>query len=317
MTSSKRINKPLFYFLFVIMMGSSIVVQAQEIAGEVPEILEQQLEEMTEANEDMETEDDSYLQDLVHFLKEPLNLNYADEGLLKELHLLSPVQISNLISYRKLMGNFLSIYELQAIPSWDLELIRKLRPYITVAEKTLVLKSLNDRLKTGESTVLFRISQVLEKSKGYLSNSSNASNFYPGSPQKSLIRYKYKSGNLLQYGFTAEKDAGESFFKGAQKNGFDFYSAHFFVRKLGIIKSLAIGDFNVNMGQGLTQWQSIAFNKGAEIINAKRQSDVLRPYNSAGEMVFNRGVGITLQQKNWETASFLSYRKIDGNFHPG
>lgn len=317
LTSSKRINNLFFYFLFVMLMGISPAVLAQEVTGEPSAILEQQLEELTEANEDMETEDDSYLQGLVHFLKEPLNLNYADEGLLQELHLLSPVQISNLISYRKLLGNFLSIYELQAIPSWDLDLIRKLRPYITVAEKTLVFKSLKDRFKTGESTLLFRISQVLEKSKGYISNSSNATNFYPGSPQKSLIRYKNKSGNLLQYGFTAAKDAGEQFFKGAQKNGFDFYSVHFFVRKLGIIKSLAIGDFTINMGQGLTQWQSIAFNKGAEIINAKRQSDVLRPYNSSGEIVFNRGVGITIQQKKWETTTFISYRKIDGNFHPG
>ena len=119
----------------------------------------------------------------------------------------------------------------------------------------------------------------------------------------------------MQYGFTAEKDAGEQFFRGAQKNGFDFYSAHFFVRNLGIIKSLAIGDFSVNLGQGLTQWQSLAFNKGAEIINTKRQSDVLRPYNSAGEIDFNRGVGITLQKKNWETTGFVSYRKLDAGFN--
>ena len=39
---------------------------------------------------------------------------------LKQLNLLTPVQISNLLSYRKLLGNFLSIYELQAIPAWDL-----------------------------------------------------------------------------------------------------------------------------------------------------------------------------------------------------
>ena len=156
LTISKRINNLLFYFLFVMLMGISPAVLAQEVTGEPSAIIEQQLEELTEANEDMETEDDSYLQGLVHFLKEPLNLNYADEGLLQELHLLSPVQISNLISYRKLLGNFLSIYELQAIPSWDLDLIRKLRPYITVAEKTLVFKSLKDRFKTGESTLLFR-----------------------------------------------------------------------------------------------------------------------------------------------------------------
>jgi hypothetical protein len=241
-------------------------------------------------------------------------LNYADAGLLAQLHLLSPVQISNLLSYRKLLGNFLSIYELQAIPTWDMELIRQIKPYIIVSQKTAVVQSLHKRLKNGNHTFLIRSVRVLEKSKGYLLNRDSVKNYYPGSPQKILLRYKYKSGNLLQYGFTAEKDAGEQFFKGAQKQGFDFYSAHLFIRDLGIIKSLAIGDFAVNLGQGLTQWQSLAFNKGGQIINAKRQSEILRPYNSAGEIAFNRGVGITLQKKNWESTGFISYRKLDAGF---
>ena len=303
------------FSVFLFLIGNSDAVKAQETPDEPPATVQQQLEDLTAANEDVETEDDAYLQEMQHFLKEPINLNYADAGLLEQLNLLSPVQISNLLSYRKLLGNFISIYELQAIPAWNLQLIRRIRPFITIAQKTDVFQSLNERLKKGNRTLLFRATQTLERSKGFLLDSSDAKNFYPGSPQKVLVRYKYKSGNLLQYGFTAEKDAGEQFFRGAQKSGFDFYSAHFFVRNLGIIKSLALGDFSVNLGQGLTQWQSLAFSKGAEITNTKRQSDVLRPYNSAGEIDFNRGVGITLQKKNWETTAFLSYRKLDAGFN--
>lgn len=282
---------------------------------ETPTIVEQQLEDLTATNDDAVTEDDSYLQEMRYFIKHPINLNYADAGILEQLQLLSPIQLSNLISYRKLLGNFLSIYEIQAIPGWDLRVIRKIRPFITVDQKTEVFNSLGKRLKKGQHSLLVRETRVLEKSRGYLLDSSVANNYYPGSPDKILIRYKYKFGNLLQYGFTAEKDAGEQFFKGAQKNGFDFYSAHFFVRNLGMIKSLAIGDFAVNMGQGLTQWESLAFNKGADLINVKRQSDVLRPYNSAGEIEFNRGIGITLQKNNWEITGFGSYRKQDANFN--
>ena len=302
------------YFIF----SSAGNIYAQETPGdpmEPPFIIEEQLENLTEANEDETTEDDSYAQELFHFLKEPINLNYADAGLLEQLHLLNPIQISNLLSYRKLLGNFLSVYELQAVPAWDLDLIRRIRPYITVSQKTEVFNSLSKRTKNGENTLLLRGTQILERSKGYLLGSSSAKNYYPGSPQKILVRYKYRFGNLLQYGFTAEKDAGEQFFRGAQKNGFDFYSAHFFTRNLGIIKSLAIGDFSVNLGQGLTQWQSLAFNKGADIMNAKRQSDVLRPYNSAGEIAFHRGVGITLKKNKWEATGFASYRKIDAGFN--
>ena len=170
---------------------------------------------------------------LHHFLKQPVNLNYADAALLNQLKLLSPIQIENLISYRKLLGNFLTIYELQAIPTWDLDLINRVRPYVTVVQKTEIFESIRKRLNDGERSLLIRSQQVLEKSKGFLLNKDSVKNYYPGSPQKLLLRYKYRSGNLLQYGFTAEKDAGEQFLKGAQKNGFDFYSAHFFIRNLG------------------------------------------------------------------------------------
>ena len=36
---------------------------------------EQQLENITENNEDLETEDDSYIQQMVQYIKNPINLN--------------------------------------------------------------------------------------------------------------------------------------------------------------------------------------------------------------------------------------------------
>ena len=200
------------------------------------------------------------------------------------------------------------------MPTWDLQTIQKVRPYISVSLQVDVLNTINNRLKKGEHNILIRASQVPEKSKGYLLDSSAATNFYPGSPQKILFRYKYSFKNLLQYGIVAEKDAGEQFFKGKQKQGFDFYSIHLFARKIGIIQFLTVGDFTVNLGQGLTQWQSLAFKKSPDVINIKREADVLRPYNSAGEINFHRGVGITLAKNRWQLTTFVSYRKIDANF---
>jgi hypothetical protein len=130
--------------------------------------------------------------------------------------------------------------------------------------------------------LLVRYSQQIEKPIGF-EKPADSSSYYLGSPQKLFFRYKYNYKNLLQYGLLGDKDAGEQFFKGYQKYGFDFYSLHFFVKNLGIIKSLTLGDFTVNMGQGLIQWQSIAFTKSAEVLSIKRHADILRPYNSAGE----------------------------------
>jgi hypothetical protein len=285
---------------------------AQEKKVDPTPIIEQQLENLTENSDDVETEDDSYLQEMQHFIDDPINLNNATESDLKQLKVLTALQIQNLISYRKLFGNFINIYELQAVPSWNVSMLRKVRPYITVDDQPKLFASISERLKNGQNSILARVTQVLEKSKGYLNDTTKS--FYPGSPQKLFIRYKYSYKNLLQYGITAEKDAGEQFFRGAQKSGFDFYSAHFFVRNAGIIKSLALGDFTVNLGQGLTQWMGLAFKKSSDVLNIKRQADILRPYNSAGEIYFHRGAGITLQKKFLAATAFISYRKVDANF---
>ena len=276
-------------------------------------ITEQQMEAITEGNEDTETTDDTFLQQLQQFLKTPINLNYTDAVQLKELGILNPLQIVSLLGYRNLFGNFINIYEIQAVPGWDVATIEKILPYISVNIKVDVMNSFAERLSGGNHQLLGRVSQVLEKSKGYLVDTARTNNYYPGSPKRLLVRYKYQYKNLLQYGIVADKDAGEQFLKGAQKQGFDFYSLHLFARNIGIIKSLAIGDFTVNMGQGLAQWQSLAFRKGPDVVNIKRQLSVLRPYNAAGEFNFHRGFGITLAKNNFELTAFVSYKKVDAN----
>jgi hypothetical protein len=277
---------------------------------------EQQIEDLTSANDDTETEEDVWLQQLEDLKKHPINLNSADETELKQIRFLTVLQISSLISYRKLLGSLISIYELQAVPNWDVETIKKILPYITVSNSLDVGETLKLRFSGGENSVIARLSQTIEKARGFR-DSTSTGNYYPGSPQRIFVRYKYSYKNLLQYGLTAEKDAGEDFFKGAQKNGFDFYSFHLFARNLGKLKAFALGDFTVNFGQGLTQWQNLAFRKSSESMMIERSSAILRPYNSAGETNFFRGAGVTLQLgKSTEATVFGSYRLRDANINP-
>ncbi len=306
-------------FLLIALVWFCSSVQAQVTPPPTPETNpenEEQLEMITENNEDAETEDDAFLQQMVQFLENPINLNKVSTEDLNALHILTPMQVHSLVQYRQLFGNLLSVYEAQAIPGWDVATLERLKPYITVQQETRVASSIASRLRNGESTLLLRATQVLEKSKGYLLDSTTANNYYPGSPQRLFIRYKYNYKNLLQYGFVAEKDPGEEFFKGSQKQGFDYYSFHFYARDIGIIKTLALGDYTVNLGQGLTQWMSLAFKKGPDISSIKRQSATIRPYNSAGEINFHRGAAITLAKNKWEVTVFGSYKKIDANFVP-
>ena len=278
---------------------------------EIPPNTEQQLEDLTDADQ-AETEDDSYIIQLQYFKKHPLDLNEADANELKELFFLTDLQIENLLSYRHLLGKFISIYELQAIPAWDVATIKKILQFITINDSMSTIEDLKKRFARGDHGLLFRISEVLERSKGF--DNTTPGTKYLGNRQRLFFRYRYQYKNLLQFGVTGEKDAGEQFFSGKQKYGFDFYSFHLFATKLGRVHALALGDFTVNMGQGLIQWQSIAFSKSADVSTIKRQLSILRPYNSSGEFYFNRGAGITLRFGKIEATGFVSLRKLSANF---
>lgn len=304
-------KKLLIFFLWSL-LPAIIHAQTNPVTSSLDE---QQLENITAGNDDNENEDDTYQQQMQYFLKHPVNLNTADEYELQQFKVFHPFQIKNFLAYRKLLGKFINLYELQAIPGWSISLIKKIQPFVFISNEPALFTAVGSRLTGGDHSLLLRVSQTLEKSKGYIHNTSSAAgNGYAGSPQKIWMRYMYRYKNLLQYGIAGEKDAGEQFFKGREKQGFDFYTAHFFVRNAGVIKSLALGDFTVNLGQGLIQWQSLAFKKSPLVTGIKREEEILRPYTSAGEINFHRGAGITLARKSWAATVFISVRKLDANF---
>ena len=111
--------KKFFFILLIINLSFTASGQESPIST-----LEQQFENLTDVDQG-ETEDDSYHQQWERFRRNPLNLNTADENDLRELKILSGLQIANLISYRKLVGKFISVYELQAVPTWDVQIIKK------------------------------------------------------------------------------------------------------------------------------------------------------------------------------------------------
>jgi len=298
----RRCIIPVFLFLAFGLEGKT---QSPDIGGYRPE----QLEEMAEKN-NAEPVDDSYLTGLDQFSRHPLNMNEASEEELIQLQIPDVLQIRNFLLYRSMLGSLLNIYELQAIPGWDMETIRKILPYVKVEQNESLYVSIKERWKGGDSDFLIRTSRVVEKSLGYDNKTKPNASYYTGSPENIFIRYTYNYKQLLGYGFTGEKDAGESFFRGAQRYGFDFYSFHFFLQHAGLVRSLAIGDFTVNLGQGLIQWQTFSLVKSSQTLGIKRESPCLKPYHSAGEFNFHRGLGISLQKGKWQSTLFVSYRKI-------
>lgn len=256
---------------------------------------------------------------LNYYKEHPLELNTASAEDLQQLYIVSDFQIAALISYREKYGKLLSIYELQAVPGFDLPTIYQLLPFVKVSRDLNRLNiSLKDILKYSNQEVVFRTAQVIQEQKGYsdidsISLAENPNSRYIGSPQRLFARYRFKYGTFVSAGITAEKDAGEEFFRGSQKQGFDFYSAHFALRNIGRLKALTIGDFQAQFGQGLALWTGFGFGKTADAMNVKRSGIGLKPYTSINENLFLRGIGATWALGSFEITAFGSKKKVNTN----
>lgn len=297
------INTTLLFFLSIRLTGQTVSEQTNG--------MEQLLINRAEVKETEDVDDDSYILRMQQYIMHPLDLNKAEAGDLEELGLLSAVQVEQLLRYRNLLGPLVSIYELQAVPGWDPELIRKISPYLAVRVEYKTAATLIDRFRRGEHSLLLRSGRVLERSKGF--RLPDSVNHYPGTPEKYFFRYSFQYRRLLQWGILGEKDAGERFFSGKQRSGFDFYSAHLVFRNLGFIKSLLLGDYTVNLGQGLIHWQGLGFAMTSDAMAIKREGEVFSAYRSAGESNFHRGLAISVRKRYMEAGVFISRKRIDAN----
>lgn len=283
-----------------------------------PEDAQQVIEDFLQ-NTDSEGDFDfnTLFENLEIYRRRPLNINKATEEELRDLHLLSDAQILNLINYRRTAGALVAIYELQAIPGFDLPSIRRLVPFVTVgADAGADRSTLSQMLTQGRNELYLRWSRVLEQQKGFIPLApGDTSSRYLGDPNQLYIRFKHSYGNRLSFGFTAEKDRGEEFFKGNNQQGFDFYSAHLFIRDLNPwLKELVLGDYSVSMGQGLILFTGFAPGKSSMVTSIKRSARTLRQYNSVNEVLFLRGAAATIKIiPSLEWTFFGSYRQRDAN----
>ena len=311
-------NKVKWVFVFTLIINSSVVL-AQKKEDEKNKIIEKRVEYLIEDAEESDVDYSTIFDQLSYYFNHLLNLNRAELDDLEELGLLTSIQINNLLEHIEENGKLMTLEELQTIAGFDDDLIKLLLPFVKVGtDVDNAQLSFKELVKNGESQLLVRYVDVLEEKKGYAPVTDSAlaaspNSRYKGNDAKLYTRYRYKYGKHLSIGVTAEKDAGEEFFTGTQKKGFDFYSGHFFIKNQGKIKQLGFGDYQAQFGQGLTYWSGVAFGKSADIMLIKRSATGLKPYTSVDESRFLRGGGIALQFGKIEATAFYSYNKEDAN----
>ncbi len=307
-----------FLILLFTVLSTSVYAQ-EEIRAR--EIIDQRIEELS-AKTDMEF-DFSELYDHFLFLYEnPININTASVEELRSLLFLNENQIIVLIEERDKRKGFQTIYELKDLDGFYINLVLDIKPFITFEITNKKQKiSLSNMLKYGKNQVIVRYGRVLEEQEGYTPISEEELEKYPnrrylGSKDKLYLRYRYHYSDKISFGILGDKDAGEEFFKGSNKQGFDFYSAHLFIKNQGRIKALALGDYHLEFGQGLTLWSSLAFGKSATSINLQRHSRGLRANTSANEVLFFRGAAATIGiTKNIELTGFYSNKGLDASLN--
>lgn len=248
-----------------------------------------------------------------YFIQHPININSADEQTLDHLNLLSPVQLQAFFGYRNTLGPFIDILEIQSIPYWDIALIQQILPFLTCNISSVSIQTILGGFKGGHHSFMLRSSQIIPLSKGYQNNTASDENRFLGIPQRISFKYQYNKNKQIQCTFLADKDPGENFFNYSGSTGFDFYSLNINFQRLGHLQSLILGDYTLNLGQGLIQWQQIAFKKSANFISMKRSSSVIKPYTSFNEYNFQRGLAVTMKYKKYQFSIFASHKKNDGN----
>lgn len=283
--------------------------------------IEQRVEEITENSDNSEIDYSNLMEDLQNYLRNPLNLNTAKADALQSLNLLTEVQIISLLRHIEKTGKLLSIYELQAVENFTLNDINRILPFVYVSDnlETPTL-TWNNLWKNGNAYLVSRISFTAEHQKGFddvpdsvLAIKPDAK--YLGSKYGSFTRFRYTYGTYLSFGITADKDPGEQFLKGAQKYGYDFYSAHLFLRNYKFIKALALGDYLAQFGQGLTFWMGLGYSKTSDPLLVKRSAKGISPSNSINENLFLRGAATTIQVKDWHFTGFYSENNIDATIN--
>lgn len=309
---NKFTNLVKYMFAFaMVLLFKTLYAQKLQSKSEIISTIIEKLIENTES-----TIDYTDLQaQFEYYYDNKLNLNKITDYELRQLLFLKQSEVLSIINHKKLYGDFESIYELQAIANLSDENIFFLKHFVTVMEGNKQLK-LSEIKEIGKTEIVFQHENDFEQRAGYNTEALKAQNkqYYLGSPYRYVLRAKQKIGKNIDIGFNAEKDAGEQFFNGNQKSGFDFYSAQIQIKNVWRFSQIIIGDYQANFGQGLTFGSGLSARKSAYVLNVNRYFQSIRPYRSINEFEFMRGAAINYDYKSWQVVGFVSNKKINTNF---
>jgi len=280
-----RLTAYLFCLFLLCHRCAFLSAKAQSVISS-PDLLHTWLE-----TEELNWEDEVDSSFISNHLNGKLDLNKVGPRQLDSIGVLTSFQIESFCQYRKSFGLFVDLYEMQAIPGWDIGTLKRISKLFTLIPLEWYEQPLfGKRSYHSTLSLRWRLSGQQEQ------YNTSAASTWLGDRHSLQTLYRYNS-QQMKIGITAEKDPGEYWIARNTKFPTDFVSAHFTVTGKGVMRQITVGDFTVNMAQGLIQWQSMNFRKTPVLPLLKKSKPVFQPHRSLNEFNFHRGFAIELVQK--------------------
>ena len=300
-------------YIIVVMLLTSVESWAQETLT-----WEQAWQEAVSAEDmDDETWDENY-EYLSQLANNKLDINTSSREELEQLPFLSAQQVMDILEYRNRYGGMRSLGELRMVPSLDYFQLLMLPFFVTVYEH-------DEQERTTAATPPLH-SSLTATARLPLYDRQGDRQGYLGYKYRHSLRFELTRGEQLRAGIIGAQDAGEPFFSGKNKWGYDAYSYYLQIGKKGILDKAIIGKYKMSAGMGLVLNTSFSLGKLSTLQALGRQVTTLRPHSSRTEADYFQGAAVTLAMGQGTGATsgnyrpmkvtvFASYRPIDGTLN--
>ncbi|MBR5542093.1 MAG: helix-hairpin-helix domain-containing protein [Bacteroides sp.] len=284
-------------------------------------VWENMVEQLLIHDENSTQQWDNLMEDLTELKENPIPINLATKKQLERFPFLSDQLIENILYYLYKNGPIISDKELMMVENMDIQTARCLKLFITfqLPEKEENKPTLKNILKYGKQELSTRVDIPFYTRAGYQSYTSdfileNPNKRYLGYAFYHNMRYSFRYSDKVYVGLTAEKDAGEPFFAGNNKKGYDYYSPYLLIKNIGKFQALALGNYKLNYGYGLVMNNDFSLGKTAMLSTLENKARGIKKHSSTDEYNYFQGIAASYHLTNrWTSDVFYSYRSMDGN----
>ena len=297
----------------------SIVFSVDNLSAQ--ESWENIIEQLVDNNDEISSSNwQNLMEDLAELKEHPIHINTATKEQLERFPFLSDRLVENILYYIYKHGPMLTEKELMMVKDMDIRIARLLKLFITFQQpdKEPSKPALKNIFKYGKHELSTRVDIPFYTRAGYQPYTSayiqeNPNKRYLGKSFYHNVRYQFHYSDKVYVGLTAEKDAGEQFFVDKNRKGYDYYSPYIYLRNIGKLKTLALGNYRLSYGYGLVMNTDFGMGKTATLSTLGNKARGIKKHSSTDEYNYFQGIaGSIYLTKRLTADAFYSYRQMDG-----